>query len=200
MDVIACGRTKRSFKLCISLVFPQDLIKRKYPVPTWIITIALLTLALILGLGLLLLARQRKRERLELRLLSGRRQLLGRELEACLAELDAIDQQAIAALRQKAEGALDQLHVVLVERQAHLLNYEDMAHLQQCKFDLLAAPPPAQDPALDAAPRKSAERASRKDSERPAQKKRDEDRDRSALESDLLSKISQLQDGKKSKK
>jgi hypothetical protein len=173
-------------------------------VPTWIITITLLALALILGLGLLLLARQRKRERLELRLLSGRRQLLGRELDACFVELDAIDQQAIAAQRQQAESALDLLHIALVERQAHLLNYEDMVHLQQCKFDLLAAPPPAQDPALTAIAepprRKDTERMTRKKPLAAAAKNQDQDRDRSTLESDLLSKISQLQDDKKPKK
>ena len=111
--------------------------------PDWIVITTLLVLALILGCGLLLLARQRKNERTKLRLLTGRRQLLSRELDACFAELDALDEGAIATRRQEAEAALNQLHVTLVERQAHLLNYEDMAHLQQCKIDLLATPPAA---------------------------------------------------------
>ena len=114
--------------------------------PNWIIIVTLLVLALLLALGLFLLARQRKRTRLELRLASGRRQLLGRELQIYLAELDALDEEAIAAKRQEAENALDQLHIALVERQAHLLNYEDMAHLQQCKIDLFptVAPDPSE--------------------------------------------------------
>ena len=115
--------------------------------PDWIVITTLLVLALILGCGLLLLARQRKNERTKLRLLTGRRQLLSRELDACFAELDALDEGTIATRRQEAEAALNQLHVALVERQAHLLNYEDMAHLQQCKIDLLATSPAAPDPA-----------------------------------------------------
>ena len=99
--------------------------------PTWIITITLLALALILGLGLLLLARQRKRERLELRLLSGRRQLLGRELDACFVELDAIDQQAIAAQRQQAESALDLLHIA--SRIELEVTQDDVSRVRVCR-------------------------------------------------------------------
>ncbi|MDE0965827.1 MAG: hypothetical protein OSB73_22095, partial [Candidatus Latescibacteria bacterium] len=72
--------------------------------PNWIIIVTLLVLALLLALGLFLLARQRKRTRLELRLASGRRQLLGRELQIYLAELDELDEEAIAAKRQEAEN------------------------------------------------------------------------------------------------
>lgn len=164
--------------------------------PEWIVITTLLVLALILGCGLLLLARQRKNERAKLRLLTGRRWLLSRELDACFAELDALDEGAIATRRQEAEAALNQLHVALVERQAHLLNYEDMAHLQQCKIDLLATPPAAPDPALEAE-----EPPADKRPPRPAtQPRREEERDRSTIESDLLKKISQLQGGKKTKK
>ena len=160
--------------------------------PDWIVITTLLVLALILGCGLLLLARQRKNERTKLRLLTGRRQLLSRELDACFAELDALDEGTIATRRQEAEAALNQLHVALVERQAHLLNYEDMAHLQQCKIDLIATPPAAlevEEPPAEKRP------------PRPAtQPKREEERDRSTIESDLLNKISQLQGGKKTKR
>ena len=159
--------------------------------PDWIVITTLLVLALILGCGLLLLARQRKNERTKLRLLTGRRQLLSRELDACFAELDALDEGTIATRRQEAEAALNQLHVALVERQAHLLNYEEMAHLQQCKIDLIAPPPAAlevEEPPAEKRP------------PRPAtQPKREEERDRSTIESDLLNKISQLQGGKKTK-
>lgn len=179
--------------------------------PIWIIIIAtLLSLALLLALGLFLLARQRKAERLELRLASGRRQLLGQELASYLAELDELDQDAITALRQDAESSLDQLHIALVERQVHLLNYEDMVHLQQCKIDLLTAralspveapleepPPPVE---IEQQYPSSAKRKSRKDNAPPIEANRDEGRDRSTIESDLLDKINKLQGRKKSNK
>ena len=186
--------------------------------PNWIIIATLVALALLLTLGLFLLARQRKRERLELRLASGRRQLLGRELESYCAELDALDEDHIAAKRQEAESALDQLHIALVERQAHLLNYEDMVHLQQCKIELLTKAglpspkdqpedliedlPEDQPPPADTAPQRpdTAKQKPRMDKAPPAEANREAGRDRSSLESDLLDKINQLQGGKKPKK
>ncbi len=178
--------------------------------PNWIIIVTLLVLALLLALGLFLLARQRKRTRLELRLASGRRQLLGRELQTYLAELDGLDEEAIAAKRQDAENALDQLHIALVECQAHLLNYEDMAHLQQCKIDQLSAvalaPPEAPIEALSETTPPTEPQSRRPErlqrelkqptvSEHPA-----EGRDRTTIEGDLLDKINQLQGRKKPKK
>lgn len=174
--------------------------------PNWIIIVTLLVLALLLALGLTLLARQRKRTRLELRLASGRRQLLGRELQIYLAELDELDEEAIAAKRQEAENALDQLHIALVERQAHLLNYEDMAHLQQCKIDLLPTVAPAPSEALpETTPptepqRRRPERSQREFKQPTAPERPAEGRDRTTIEGDLLDKINQLQGRKKPKK
>ena len=163
--------------------------------PDWIITTALLVLALILGCGLLLLARQRKNERTELRLLAGRRQLLSRELHACFAELEALDEDAIATRRHEAGPNIDRLHVALVERQAHLLNCEDLAHLQQCKIALLATPPTPPDPAIES----EDPSADKRPTQRTAQHRRAEERNRSAIEGDLLKKITELQDKTKSK-
>ena len=167
--------------------------------PDWVIITTLLFLTLILGGGLLLLARQRKNERTELRLLTGRHQLLSSELDACFAELNALDEGVIATRRQEAEVALDQLHVALVERQAHLLNYEDMAHLQQCKIDLLTTSPVSSIPS-DPAPEREEPPTKKRPTRRAVQTQREEKRDRSAIESDLLHKISQLQGDKKTKK
>ena len=167
--------------------------------PAWIIITTLGSLALVLALGLYLLARQRQRQRLELRLLPGRRQLWEQELASYLQEFAALDQKGIAALRQEAESSLDQLQITLVERQAHLLNCEDMTHLQQCKIDLLAATSTSQPqtaiPELVPEPDPPIARP------KPARETRRVDtRDRSQIESNLLDRISQLQDRKKPKK
>ncbi|MFA6108230.1 MAG: hypothetical protein WDA75_05605 [Candidatus Latescibacterota bacterium] len=109
--------------------------------------VAILFLA---GAGILLVLRRRRREKLELRLLAGRERLLGDELEACLAALEELDDGRVATARASAEEALNGLHTRLVERQAHLLNYEDLVHLQECKIEALQAirlaPPLAQEP------------------------------------------------------
>ena len=141
--------------------------------PDWVIITTLLVLTLILGCGLLLLARQRKNERIELRLLTGRHQLLSSELDACFAELDALNEGAIATRRQEAEVALDQLHVALVERQAHLLNYEDMAHLQQYKIDLLTTSPVSPIPS-DPAPERKEPPTKKRPTRRAVQTQREE--------------------------
>lgn len=174
--------------------------------PNWIIIVTLLVLALLLALGLFLLARQRKRTRLELRLASGRRQLFGRELQIYLAELDELDEENIAAKRQEAENALDQLHITLVERQAHLLNYEDMAHLQQCKIDMLSTVALSPTEALpETTPptepqRRRPERSQREFKQPTASERPAEGRDRTTIEGDLLDKIHQLHGRKKPKK
>ena len=118
------------------------------------------------------------------------------------AELDELDEEAIAAKRHEAEYALDQLHNALVERQAHLLNYEDMAHLQQCKIDLLStvalAPSEATPPTE---PKKRRPERSQREFKQPTASERPtEGRDRTTIEGDLLDKINQLQGRKKPKK
>jgi len=150
----------------------------------WLIAIAAFSCT---GLGVLIFylrMRRRKQERLELRLLAGRGKLIGEELDYRLKLLQTFDQEELAALRQEAENALDQLQVALVERQAHLLNYEDLAHLQQCKIDILGgAREDLEDvpslPAVEPAPAPS-----------PPGK------DRTQLEDELLEKISKLRQDK----
>ena len=152
----ACECRKKILKLCTLGRFSaiSDLsICREFLLAPWIFIVTFVFLALLLALALYLLARQRKRQEQELRLVSGRRKLIGQEIDIYLEELESLDQNEITALRQHAETALDQIHIALVERQVHLLNYEDMAHLQKCKMDLLAdrSPPPLQAPAEDRA-------------------------------------------------
>ncbi len=196
----ACECRKKTLKLCTLGRFSaiSDLsIYRELLLATWIFIATFVFLALLLALALYLLARQRKKEEQELRLATGRRQLIGQEIDMYLEELESLDQNAITALRQNAETALDQIHIALVERQVHLLNYEDMAHLQKCKMDLLAdmSPPPLQAPAED-----RAELQPKKAPTPPATQSQAKTRDRSALEDELRDRISQLQDRKKTKK
>ncbi len=176
--------------------------------PNWIIIAVLLTLASILALGLFFLARQRKRDRVELRLATGRRGLLNRELESYLTELDELDADIITTKYQEAASALDQLHIALVERQAHLLNYEDMVHLQKCKIDVITGalnlpedPPEDLPPAASSRPRPaSIPNSTSQDKKSTTQDPYDEGRDRSTIESDLIDKINQLQNLRKPKK
>ena len=150
--------------------------------------IGLIIFAIIVCGGLIALffylgRRWSRKKRLELRLLAGRQQLLGEELERCTADLQEFDQEELAALRQEAENALGQLHVQLIERQAHLLNYEDLAHLQQCKIDILDAAG-AQ---LEEAPLPS--------SHEPTPTPPPQRKERSELENQLLDKINRLHKG-----
>ncbi len=196
----ACEYRKKILKLCTLGHFSaiSDLsIYREFLLATWIFITTFVFLTLLLALALYLLARQRKKEEQELRLAIGRRQLIGREIDVYLEELASLDQNAITYLRQNAETALDQLHIALVERQVHLLNYEDMTHLQKCKMDLLAdmSPPQIQAPAAD-----RVELQPKKTPTPPATQNQARTRDRSALEDELRDSINQLQDRKKTKK
>ena len=196
----ACECRKKILKLCTLGHFSaiSDLsIYREFLLATWIFIATFVFLTLLLALALYLLARQRKKEAQELRLVIGRRQLIGQEIDRYLEELESLDQNEITALRQNAETALDQIHIALVERQVHLLNYEDMTHLQKCKMDLLAdlSHPPLQVPAED-----RADLQPQKTSTPPATQNQAKTRDRSALEGELRDRINQLQDRKKTKK
>ena len=101
--------------------------------------IAALALAAACGLGLVLWqARRRKNARLERRLLRGRSHLLEEEVQSRLQALDALHARTPQADEEAAEAVLDEIQVLLVERQAHLQTYADLAHLQKTKIDLLA--------------------------------------------------------------
>jgi len=81
--------------------------------------------------------RKRKRLQTQLRLLRGRRHILDEEISAQTASIKAADSSnRLEILSQQASNALDALNVALVERQAHLLNYADLAHLQDYKIQL----------------------------------------------------------------
>lgn len=118
----------------------------------------LLAMGVALALLVLYRARRRKKQRLQLRLLAGKSHLLSAEIAHCLEELERLDQEGADEARAAAEEALDQFHVLLVERQAHLQNCEDLVHLQQRKLAYLgeeaprAAAAPARRPATASPP------------------------------------------------
>lgn len=81
--------------------------------------------------------RKRKLLQIQLRLLRGRRHILNEAISAQTASIQAVDSsERLEILSQQASNALDELNVALVERQAHLLNYADLAHLQDYKIQL----------------------------------------------------------------
>lgn len=80
--------------------------------------------------------RKKKRLRTQLRLLRGRRHILSEEISLQMALIQAADNRYLDVISQRANDSLDALNVALVERQAHLLNYADLAHLQDYKIQL----------------------------------------------------------------
>ena len=143
-----------------------------------------------------LMNRRQKKKRLELRLLGGRTHLLGEEIALSLESLQNFSNQNLKAQHDDALEALDQLHLLLVERQAHLLNSEDLIHLQNYKISVLKAifaddiadHLEVPNPAVTAVPPPTTEASS-------SQKQ-----DRANVEDQLLSKISQLNKGKTAEK
>ena len=158
----------------------------RFPMTSWFLAAVLLCCA---GLSAFILYRmhRHKQERLELRLLTGRSRLLEEEVAQHLEALQSFDQEAFDAQRQKAENALNQMHLFLIERQAHLLNYEDLINLQHYKINILTS---ASDHALkDLSPSSGPDIAL--DSE-PYSEPAAPRQDRASLEDQLLNKISQL--------
>lgn len=78
--------------------------------------------------------RLQKRDRLQLRLLRGRRKLLGEEIERRTSELIQHSDELLAPARFDADRALDELHVAMMDRHAHILNCQDLARLQVHKI------------------------------------------------------------------
>jgi uncharacterized transporter YbjL len=72
-----------------------------------------------------------------LRLLAGRRRLLGEEVETRVERLAELDPEELATNRGLADASLDGIHMALLEREAHLQNLQDLAHLQQHKLAVL---------------------------------------------------------------
>ena len=109
------------------------------PVMTpWIMLPSLLGAASVLLIASVLLRRFiTKRRRLRLRLLSGHSSLLGDEVERRTGSLGELDAARLDDARATAEAGLNDLHADLLDRQAHLQNYEDLAFLQGQKLTVL---------------------------------------------------------------
>lgn len=140
--------------------------------------------------------RKLKYRQTQLRLLRGRRHILDQQISAQTAAIQAIDGSRIDALRKQADGALDALNVELVERQAHLLNYADLVHLQDYKIQLCngeinesSTPPP-----LPTDTKKGADTIPRKNREEPSRE--EAPKGRNQIENQLLKKIGQINKGK----
>ena len=80
--------------------------------------------------------RKQKRQQTQLRLLRGRRHIIDEEISEQIASIQTTNSRRLDTISQQANNALDALNVALVERQAHLLNYADLAHLQDYKIQL----------------------------------------------------------------
>ncbi len=147
--------------------------------------------AAMAGLATLTLwhVRKRKDRRTQLRLLRGRRRLLEEEINAQTQALSSIDEAEITRSRERADQALDALNIALVERQAHLLNFADLAHLLDYKIQLhneeIERGEPVPTPRPTTAVAKRVER-SRPEAESPQRK------DRNQIENQLLKKIGQI--------
>ena len=63
--------------------------------------------------------------------------MLGEEIEARSQELERFENEEFASACLAAEAALDELNVSLLDRQAQLQNYEDLASLQRHKVAVL---------------------------------------------------------------
>jgi len=106
---------------------------------SWILLPSLLVAVAVLLIAWGLLRRLRsKRRGLRLRLISGHSSLLGDEIDRRAASLEELDTAGLDAAREKAEAGLNDLHADLLDRQAHLQNYEDLAFLQGQKLAVLA--------------------------------------------------------------
>ena len=146
---------------------------------TDIVLFGLPATGVVLG-ALLVLAyvRRKKRRRRDLRLIAGQSRLLGDQISERLRLLDQYE----PALRAEAEHSLDILQVALIDRQAHLLNFEDLAMLQRYKLEI------QESTARDCVARSSVRLSAPPDEEKFAPPPAS----RTELEDQLLEKINQL--------
>ncbi|MEC8993330.1 MAG: hypothetical protein VX656_18960, partial [Candidatus Latescibacterota bacterium] len=103
----------------------------------WMIPIIVALVGSALTLLTLWQMRRRRQNKLALRVLAGQRRLLGQEVDERFEELAEIDEEDLRSRLDVAIGLVDGLHVGLLERQAHLQNLEDLAHLQRHKIAVL---------------------------------------------------------------
>ena len=88
--------------------------------------------AAICAVSLAYFVRRAKNRRRDLRLAAGQSRLFGEQIDEQLALLDQYDENLLS----EAEQSLDMLQVALIDRQAHLLNFEDLAMLQRYKLEI----------------------------------------------------------------
>ena len=116
--------------------------------------IGLVALAVVLALLFGWRRMRHRRTRIQLRLLAGRSRLLAEELTDRSGELET-GFDKIESACAAARNSLDQLQVAILDRQAQLQNYEDLASLQRHKLAVLEyaqrqLPEPGEDqPTLD---------------------------------------------------
>jgi len=187
-----------------------------------VLLIAAAALLLALGGAVAWKLHRRRQQRINLRLLAGRRHLLSQQIEKRCEALADIDEQQMAEQTGRSRQALEELDILLIERQSKLLNSEDLAGLQDYKIDVLQAALQAADtPALpsteatdtgmpfdDSTPepaattegprhRRAEERSPASPSTKPTPPER---RDRARLEQAVLQRINQLNRGGNKKK
>lgn len=160
---------------------------------TTYLIVSLSALTALTSLVLIWVHRRNKEATTQLRLLNGRRHLIDEEIARQSAALQAVDAKRVATLQQRAEEALDGLNVALVERQAHLLNYADLAHLQAYKIDLYREEIAASE-TLSPATKEGSPRPPAAKDEPPPQSIQN---NRGQIENQLLDKINRLNAGKK---
>ena len=103
----------------------------------WILPAVIAAIAAV-ALVAALRIRRRRGNRLQLRVLAGRRRLLGEEIDERLGRLDELPVTELAADRRRAEAVLDLIHAQLLDREAHLQNMADLAGLQRHKIAVLS--------------------------------------------------------------
>ncbi len=132
--------------------------------------------AAVCGVLVVLHFNRKKKRRRDLRLAAGQSKLLGDYIFERMALLDQYE----VGLREEADRSLDKLQTALIDRQAHLLNYEDLAILQRYKLEIQESS--ARDLAIHPSPRET----SQPKAPPPPPSTRNE------LEDQLLEKINQL--------
>lgn len=114
----------------------NTILQEGQPLILWILPAAF-ALAGVVAILAALRIRHRRNNRLQLRLLAGRRRLLGEEIDTRSRRLDELDPEELAAQQNVADVALDGLHMDLLKREAQLQNLQELAHLQQHKLAVL---------------------------------------------------------------